>query len=521
MIFRESARPRRYRAPWLVVLAAPFVLGQCTTAPAASSDQTLIEGARVVDGTGAPARVADVRIAGDRIVEIGDLDPVSGETVIDATGLTLAPGFIDTHSHHDRGLFGEPDALAVVSQGITTIVVGQDGGSPHPLADFFSRLDAEPAAVNVASYSGHNTLRNESMADPLREATPDEIAAMSTLLTADLEAGALGLSTGLEYDPGLYSTTAEVIALAQLTAEHGGRYISHMRSEDQRLFEAIDETIEIGRVAQLPVQISHMKLAMKGLWGRTPEALAKLDAARAEGIEITADVYPYEYWQSTMTVIFPERDFEDRSAFEFALDQVVPAEGLLIARYAPEPSYEGQTLAQIAEGRDEDPVDTYMHLVRESQTLMAETGVGTESVIATSMHPVDVAALMRWPHTNVSSDGALRGGHPRGFGSFPRVLGRTVRDLGLMSLEEAVHKMTALSATHMGMEGRGTIAPGMAADLVLFDAGVIIDRATPEDPHHVSEGVERVWVNGRIVYEMDGPTGVRPGRVLRRAGENP
>lgn len=500
---------------------APLVLAQCTSPPAASGDQTLIENATVVDGTGAPAQVADVRIAGDQIVEVGDLDAISGETVVDATGLTLAPGFIDTHSHHDRGLFTEPDALAVVSQGITTIVVGQDGGSPHPLADFFARLDAEPAAVNVASYSGHNTLRNVSMADPLRAATADEIDAMAALLTADLEAGALGLSTGLEYDPGLYSTTAEVIELAQLTAEHGGRYISHMRSEDQRLFEAIDETIEIGRAAGLPVQISHMKLAMKGLWGRTPEALAKLDAARAEGIEITADVYPYEYWQSTMTVIFPERNFEDRSAFEFALDQVVPAEGLLIARYAPEQSYEGQTLAQIAEARDEDPVDTYMHLVRESQALMAETGLGTESVIATSMHPVDVAELMRWPHANVSSDGALRGGHPRGFGSFPRVLGRTVRDLGLMSLEEAVHKMTGLSATHMGMEGRGTVAPGMAADLVLFDAERIIDHATPEEPHRVSEGVERVWVNGRVVYEADGPTGARPGQVLRRTGAAP
>ncbi len=488
------------------------------TADPGGADSVLIQGATVVDGTGSPAQAASVRMADGRIVAVGDLLPSPGETVIDATGLTLAPGFIDTHSHHDRGLFDEPGALAVVSQGITTVVVGQDGGSPYPLSDFFDRLDSSPTAVNVASYTGHNTLRNEVLADnPLREATPAEIAQMRALVTADMEAGALGLSTGLEYDPGLYSTTEEVVALAEEAAAHNGRYISHIRSEDQYLFDAIDETLRIGREVGLPIQFSHLKLAMKGLWGRTPEVLQRLDAARQEGIDVTADVYPYEYWQSTMTVIFPERNFEDREAFVFALDQVVPAEGLLIARYEPDPTLEGQTLAEIAESKGEDPVDTYMQLVRESQALSKQTGRGSESVIATSMHPVDVAELLRWPHTNVSSDGALRGGHPRGFGSFPRVLGRTVRDLGLMPIEEAIHKMTGLSAAHMGFEGRGTIEVGSVADVVLFDAETVLDRATPAEPHLTSVGIERVWVNGTEVFRSGEVTGATPGKVIRRS----
>ena len=497
------------------LLLALFVAAS-SEACADPAPSTLIVGARVVDGTGTPPRNASVRIVGDRIAAVGDLEPLTEERVLDARGLVLTPGFIDTHSHHDRGLLEDKSALAAVSQGITTIVVGQDGGSQLPLGEWFRRLEAAPVAVNVASYVGHNTIRSEVMADPLRAATSAEIERMQALVAEAMEAGALGLSTGLEYDPGLYATTDEVVALAREVAARGGRYISHMRSEDQHLFEAIEETLNIGRASGLPVQISHLKLAMKGLWGRTPEVLELLDQAREEGVDVTADVYPYEYWQSTMTVIFPERDFEDRDAFVFALDEVVPPEGLLLADYDPDPALVGRTLADVAEARGQDPVDTYMELVRESQALASELGRGTESVIATSMHPVDVAQLLLWPHANVSSDGALNGGHPRGYGAFPRVLSGMVRDLGLLSLEAAVYKMTSLSASHMGLEERGTIEPGAFADLVLLDPERVEDRATPQEPHLTSEGVERVWVGGVEVYVDGAVTGATPGRVLRR-----
>ncbi len=505
--------PRAF-APALLVAA---VLHSCATRDA-PTESLLISGARIVDGTGAPARVGAVRVVGARIEAVGDLTPRPEEPVIDAAGLVLAPGFIDTHSHHDRRLLDMPDALGAVSQGITTIVVGQDGGSQLPLSDLWSRLEAMPAAVNVASYAGHNTLRREVMGDDFRRsATPEEVERMAALLEVEMGAGALGLSSGLEYDPGIYSEREEVVALARVAARHGGRYISHMRSEDQHFWDALDELVEVGRATGMPVQVSHMKLAMKGLWGEAARAIELMEAARSEGIDVTADVYPYTYWQSTMTVIFPERDFEDRAAFEFALDQVVPPEGLLLTRYEPEPSYVGRTLAQIAAERGEDPVDTYMMLIRESQALAATTGSGTESVLGTSMHPDDVSALLAWPHTNLSSDGALAGGHPRGFGAFPRFLGRLVREDGVVTLEEAIRKMTSLAAAHVGIEGRGRIEPGAYADLVLFDPARVIDRATPEDPQRPSEGIERVWVNGREVYAGGAATGERPGNVVRRS----
>lgn len=473
---------------------------------------TVIVGARVLDGTGAPARLADVRVSEGRVAAIGEIRPWPRDTVVDGAGLVLAPGFIDTHSHHDRGLLEIPDALGAVSQGITTIVVGNDGGSPFPLADFFRSVADSGVAVNVASYAGHGTIRRHVMGDDFRrEATPGEVDAMRRLLRRELDAGALGLSTGLEYDPGIYSSTDEVIALAREAAAAGGRYISHMRSEDRALWEAVDETIRIGREADIPVQISHMKLAMKSLWGRADELIARLDRARAAGVDITADVYPYTYWQSTMTVLFPERDFHDRAAAEFALRELAPPEGMLIARYEPEPAYEGRTLAEVARERGEDPVTAYMALVQRAVAADA-----AESIIATSMREDDVVRLLRWPHTNVSSDGALAGAHPRGFGAFTRVLGPMVRD-GHLSLEEAVRKMTALAAEHVGLGGRGVLRVGAAADLVLFDPASVVDRAAPAAPRATSEGIRAVWVNGDVVYRDGATTPARPGRVLRRA----
>ena len=486
-----------------------FLLLAAAAPRAQESPSTLVINARVIDGSGTPARAASVRIVGDRITEVGELTPRSSDQVVDAAGLVLAPGFIDTHSHHDRGLFEARDQKAAVSQGITTIVVGQDGGSDHPLQGFFEKLTATPASVNVASYVGHGTLRRRVMgADFKRAATSAEVARMADLLRIDMKAGALGLSSGLEYDPGIYSDPSELVALARAVAPFGGRYISHVRSEDRTFWKAIDEAITIGREARIPVQISHLKLAMRSLWGQTDRLIKILDDARASGVQVTADIYPYTYWQAGMTVLFPSRDFENREAAEFALTEVTSPEGLLIARFAANRSYEGKTLAAIATLRGQDPPKVMMDMIRESQ--------GDVGIVATGMDERDVLTLTKWPFANICSDGMSSGGHPRGHGAFTRVLGRYVREQGALTLEEAIRKMTTLSAANVGITGRGTIKAGAFADLVLFNPDQIIDRSTTADPLALSEGINKVWVNGQVVFEKGQTTTQRPGRVLRR-----
>ena len=473
--------------------------------------------ARLIDGTGAPARPGSLRIAGDRIAAVGAVEPLPGEDVFDARGLVLAPGFIDTHSHADSDLAEMPEALGAVSQGITTILGGQDGGSFVPLSELFARLERTPAAVNVASYTGHGTLREKVMGEDFRRAaTASETAAMARLLERDLEAGSLGLSTGLEYDPGIYSARAELLELARVAARHGGRYISHIRSEDRTFWAAIDEILAIGRDAKLPVQISHIKLAMRSLWNEAPRLLALLDNARAQGIDVTADIYPYLYWHSTLTVLFPERDFENLATARQVLAEIAPADGLLLGRYLPHPAYAGRTLADIARERGEAPETTLVALIRDAEALRRQGKEEVESVIGTSMTESDLERLLAWPHTNLCTDGELDGRHPRGFGAFPRVLGRYVRERKVLSLEEAVRKMTSLAADHAGLADRGRLVPGAHADLVLFDPATVIDRATTSDPHALSTGIERVWVNGQTIFANGAPTGLKPGRVLRR-----
>ena len=328
----------------------------------------------------------------------------------------------------------------------------------------------------------------------------------------------------LEYDrrtePDFHSRSP-ILALAKVTAAAGGRYISHIRSEDRWFWDAIDEIITIGREARLPVEVSHLKLAMLPLWGQADSLLRVLDAARASGIEITADVYPYTYWQSTLMVLFPKRDFDNRAEAEKVLREIAKPEGLLSDVFAAQPEYAGKTVAEIAKLRREDPAAMLMGLIKESQTFSRRTAnhampTRVESVVATSMDEADVQRVLAWEHSNVCSDGELDGPHPRGYGAFPRVLGRYVRELRVLLLEQAVRRMSALAAEHVGIARRGTIAPGNLADLVLFDPATVTDHATPAEPHLVSTGIVRVWVNGQTVWRDGRTTGNRPGRLIRR-----
>jgi N-acyl-D-amino-acid deacylase len=498
---------------WLVALA---LLGRLPAAEAQVRPTTIVN-AMLIDGSGAPARPGAIRFQRGLISAVGAVRPLPGDSVIDARGLVLAPGFIDTHSHHDWGADRSPGVPAATSQGITTIIVGQDGSSPIPLAKTFARMRQHPLAVNIASYVGHNSIRDSVMGkDFQRAATPAEVERMRRLVVQEMAAGALGLSTGLEYDPGIFSTRDEVVTLARAAAGMGGRYISHIRSEDRWFWEAIDELLDIGRETGMPVQVSHTKLAMKALWGRADSLIAVLDAARSRGIKVTADIYPYTYWLSSLTVLFPRRNFTDSAEAEFVLAEVSPADGLLLNEFGPDTTLVGKTVAEVAALRGTTPGATLRALIKEALDKAAAGGNGEESVLGTSMIEADIARIMRWPFTNISSDGQSASLHPRGFGAFPRVLGRYVREQGVLSLPEAIRKMTSLPAANVGLGGRGTLRAGYAADLVLFDPAAIVDRATTRQPLARSEGISAVWVNGERVYADGGETGARPGKVLLR-----
>ena len=471
----------------------------------------LIKNVNIIDGNGSERYLADVRIKKKRIEEIGQLERKNDEIIFQGNGLILSPGFIDTHSHADGDILSHPDALAAISQGITTVIIGQDGFSPYPLENFIKNIEELGVTINVGSYVGHNTIRYEILKENFqRTANENEVVLMSNMLKNELSSGAIGLSTGLEYDPGIYSNRSEVITLAQVTADAGGRYISHIRSEDRWFEDAIDEIIEIGRNTKMPVQISHFKLAQKNLWNQAASILEKLDQAVKEGVNITADLYPYEYWQSNMMVLLPERDPTDRNAVALALDQIAPPEGIWLTRFDPEPNYVGKTIVEIAEERKTDPITTYMQLAQESQLMKG----GSDMIIGTSMIENDIRTLLLWEHTNVCSDGGLVDLHPRGMGSFTKILGKYVREEGLMSLEMAIRKMTGLAADHMGFTDRGYIQIGQMADLVLFDPDIVIDNATPESPDAISDGIFSVWVAGEQVLSNGAVTKARPGKFV-------
>lgn len=483
---------------------------------------TLIRNILLIDGSGKAPYPASIRIQDRKILAIGELKPIKNEKIIDGKGHCLAPGFIDSHSHHFADVQRNPNALSTASQGITTIVIGQDGES-LPMAVLQQKLQSQPVAVHIASYTGHTSLREQSMGEKnlLRSASQSEIDAMKKLLAQDLAQGSLGLSTGLEYEGAFYSTRDEVLQLAHVTAAAQGRYISHIRSEDITLADALDEIIQIGRIAKIPVQISHIKLAKKGDWGQATNILKQLDQARQDGIELTADIYPYNFWHSTPRILFPKRDYKNLESAEFATQELFDPSASTLVRYAPKPEYAGKTISQIAKLRNESPAQSLMAIIALSEEFREKNPnfTGTvEAITGKSMLDADVTTFLQWPHANICSDGNA-GAHPRGYGSFTRILGRYVREQQALTLAEAIHKMTGLTARHLGIQDRGIIAPGKVADLVLFDPNTVLDHATIQQPQALSTGIESVWVNGEIVYQNQQSTGKRPGTLLKRTHE--
>lgn len=502
---------RKMISPLILFLTAAIsVLPSLPDAPASTHAQAksrVIVGATMIDGTGRPGLRANVRIEGDLIAEVGQFDPEPGEEVIEARGKVVAPGFIDIHNHSEGGLKTDPAAVSQVSQGITTLAVGPDGGSPWPIADYLKQREQQHAAVNVLAFVGHATVRQLVMGgDYNRAATEKEVRRMSELIDQGMREGAFGLSTGLEYDVGHPSTTEEVIELARAAARHGGIYMSHIRDEADEAMPAFKEAIRIGREARLPVQISHIKLGTVGVWGKAPEVVAMINAARRDGVDVTADCYPYDAWASTITVLIPSRRHDDPAAVSKGLADVGGASRVLVTACKAHPDYEGKTLEEISRERGVSPTDVYIQIVKD----------GGAGVVCRSMKEADIKTFYSQPWVMVSSDGGVGARHPRGAGTFPRVLGRFVRAQRWLTLQEAVRKMTSTPALRLGLADRGTIRKGMKADLVVFDPALVIDRSTFKEAQLLSAGIERVYVNGEPVWEQGKVTGRLPGAALRR-----
>ncbi len=489
----------------------------------ARATDVLIQNAQVYDGTGKSPFTADVRVHQGRITAVGPhMHPLAGETTRDAHGLSLAPGFIDMHTHADRGLLKDLDAATVSRQGVTTIFIGQDGQSHFPLGDYFEQLKKTPPAINVASMIGHATLREQIMGKDLyRASTRDELARMKVLLAQELRAGAFGLSTGLEYEEGHFASTEEVVELSKVAAAQSGFYISHVRDEANHTFEAFDEVLKIGREAHIPVEITHIKLGSTPLWHmaatRMPEYFA---AAKRDHVNLMADVYPYTYWYSTIRVLMADRDYENPKKVAQAVADNGGAGAIRLALYTPEPALAGKTLEEIAAAWKLTPAESYIRIVRATS---AEVGTDQhmEAVIVTSMSEDDVRWFVAQPQIMFCSDGELHGTHPRGAGSFPRILGHYVREQKVLPLELAIHKMTGLPAHQLHLNDRGRIAKGYVADLVLFDPAVVIDQSTIDAPEAPPLGIPAVMVSGEWVIDNGKPTGAHPGQVLRSAAYRP
>ncbi len=503
-----------------IVLLSVVVIAQSQT------NRIIIRHALIYNGEfKAPIR-GYVEIDGDRIVGVGEgygpnyLKTVSRDvdepTELDAHGLALAPGFIDMHSHADGGIFKDPDATVVIRQGVTTVLVGQDGESEYPLADFFGKLEKQGSTINFASMAGQGTLREQVMGkDLLRASTPGELAKMKVLMKQEMDAGAFGLSTGLEYDPAHFSTLEELVELSKVAAAQKGFYISHVRDEGNDVFKSFDEILEIGRRAKIPVEITHIKLGTTPVWHlaakRMPEYFAR---ANREGVDLRADVYPYTYWHSNARVILLDRDFYNPVKVAKALEENGGPSRFHVVHFEPDPSVNDHTLEQIAQQWKMTPVEAYMKIIRDTEP-RADGTRPEEDVIVESMADDDVRWFVADPRITYCSDGGLFMQHPRSAGTFPRILGYYSREQKALPLELAIHKMTLLPAQRIGLQHRGKIAAGYVADLVLFDPAKIRDQSTIEHWNAPPVGISAVMVSGRWVVKDNQLTGERPGRVIR------
>ncbi len=526
---------RMIRTLLLFMLAAvPCRAGAQTPGPW----DLLLHGGTVVDGTGAPRFRADVAVRDGRIARVSrtPLDPARARRVVDATGLVVAPGFIDMHAHLDP-LLRLPGAESHVRQGVTTALGGPDGGSPLPLAPYLDSAQAAGLGMNVAFLIGHNTIRERVMGMADRAPTDDELARMERLVAGGMGDGAFGLSTGLKYLPGAFSNVDEVVALATVAADSGGIYTSHLREEGLGLIEGVAEALEIGRRARIPVVLTHHKVVGKPMWGASRTTLAMVDSARAAGTDVMLDQYPYTATYTGIGVLVPawamaggDSAFARRRREPVTRDSIVAGivfnilndrgggdiDRVQLARVPWDHSLEGGTLADWARrlGREPTP-EVGAELVIEALRR------GGASAIYHVLDEGDVERIMIHPQTMIASDGRLTQPgeghpHPRWYGTFPRVLGVYVREKKLLSLEEAVHKMTGMPADRLGLADRGRVREGDVADLVLFDPETVRDRATFENPHQYPVGIPYVFVAGQAVVDGDRFTEARPGVVLRR-----
>lgn len=525
----------------------------------------LIRGGTVVDGSGGAPFVADVAVAGDRIAALGDLRGWKADTVLDAAGLVVSPGFIDMHGHSDLSLLVNGKAESKLRQGVTTEVIGMCGYSPAPspphrrermrweagawgravawewstFGEYLEAMRRAGASVNVVPVVGHGTIRAAVMGEEGRAPTADELGAMKREVARALEEGAFGLSTGLVYAPGMWAETEELIALAAELKPRGGIYFTHIRGESDQLLEAIEEATRIGREAGVAVQIAHLKAEGQRNWGKTEAALERIDRARQEGLEVGYDCYPYPAWNTGLAQLLPAWAREGGAEAMVARLRDPGARARIRAHMAEEAAADpgrwerrmissvetpanrpaqGRTIAQLAAERGEDPEEVVINLLIAEQGRVGMVGFG--------MCEEDVRRVVSHPSGMIGSDasslapyGLLGEGHPhpRSYGTFARVLGRYVREERALALELAVRKMAALPAEKLGLRDRGVLAPGMAADICIFDPGEVCDCATFEEPKQYARGIRYVIVNGTL--ELEGTThhGRLPGRVLARA----
>jgi N-acyl-D-amino-acid deacylase len=531
---------RKHGRAGLLAIAGLVLAAALTGAAEAPQFDLVIRSGRILDGAGNPWFLGDLGVAGGRIAAIGEIPAAAGRAVVDAQGLYVAPGFIDIHTHADTGLVGEPTARNYLLQGVTTLIGGNCGESPFPLRDLFGRLAARGLALNFGCLVGHNTIRHEVMGDADRAPGEAELARMSELVRQEMEAGGLGLSTGLAYLPGRYSTTEEIVRLARVIQPFHGIYATHMRNQGSRITEAIEEAVRVGREAGVRVEISHIKLAEEAVWGQPARITAPIEQARQEGLEIYTDQYPYTATSSSFTSSFPgwvvagghaaflER-MKDPANRDSVLQELIekrltsrrgldPLQRIYVAESKAHPEYQGKTLEQILGllGRKptrENAADLIIDMEKADQPL----GVFFQ------MDEPDVETLMTMPYNMIGSDGEVtvpgRGSpHPRYYGTFPRILAEYVRNRHVLSLTDAVRRMTSLPAQALRLTDRGLLRPGMAADLAIFDADSIQDLATFAQPHQYPRGVRCVIVNGRVAARDGQVVTPDAGRILYGQG---